>query len=59
MVRASDDQEPAMSPTTEPVTPTETDRYVTLDIDVSGDVEARWVYDCERGTVGLLLRHLD
>lgn len=34
------------------------DRYVTLDIEVSGDVEARWVYDSVRETVGLLLRHV-
>jgi hypothetical protein len=34
------------------------ERYVTLDVDVSGDLEARWVYDCEEKTVGLLLRHV-
>lgn len=36
----------------------DSERYVTLDVDVSGDIEARWVYDCEEKTVGLLLRHV-
>jgi hypothetical protein len=33
-------------------------RYVTIDVEVSGDLEARWVYDCVRHTTGLLLRHI-
>ena len=43
---------------TAPVAVEDDDRYVTIDVEVSGDLEARWVYDCERDTMGLMLRHL-
>ena len=34
------------------------DRYVTIDVEVSGDLEARWVFDREMNTTGLMLRHI-
>ena len=36
----------------------DSERYVTIDVEVSGDLEARWVFDRESGTTGLMLRHL-
>lgn len=36
----------------------DTSRFVTLELDVSEDVEARWVYDAERDAIGLLLRRV-
>jgi hypothetical protein len=49
------DSSEGVRPTTET---TEPGRYVTLDVEVSGDLEARWVLDVESDTTGLLLRHI-
>lgn len=38
--------------------PADASRFVTLELDVSEDVEARWVYDAEHDSIGLLLRRV-